>query len=144
MKRNIYPNSSYSSKEVEMIETLKKKKYIDDEMADFIVNKVVETFGPNFARTMKKDDINMKDIIRFRMVAETCRNRREKKGLSFKQIAAVLKVPQYRLQDIEKSSVRYIKVDVLKNYVDYFGLCRWFNAWKKNNQDVYERLLGRK
>lgn len=90
-------------KEIEMIETFKKKKFIDDKMAGLIADKIVEVFGPNFAQVV--GNINMKDMIRFRLVSEMCRNEREKKGLTFKQIALSLKVPQYRLKDVKGSSV---------------------------------------
>jgi len=80
-------------------------------------------------------------MIRFKPVSEMCQSGREKKGLAFKQIALSLKVPQYKLKDIESSSVKNIKVDILENYIDYLGLCDWFKLWKKHNSDVYNRLL---
>lgn len=53
-------------KEIELIETLKKKKFIDAKMTGFIANKIVEVLGTNFAELVGKYDINMKDMIRFR------------------------------------------------------------------------------
>jgi len=37
--------------------------------------------------------------------------------------------------------MKNIKVDLLKNYINYLKLGRWFDSWKKHNLDVYKRLL---
>lgn len=113
-------------------------------MADFIAKGVIEILGSNFAQAVGKYDINMKDMIRFQLVSEMCRKEREKKGLTFKQIALSLKVAQYRLKYIESSSVKNINADILESYIDYLGLRRWFNSWQKNNLDVYNRLAKEK
>ena len=130
-------------KEIEMIKTLKKKKFIDAETAGYIADKIVEVM-PNLKEALGKYDINPKHMIRFQVVSEMCRNEREKKELTFKQIALSLKVPQYRLKYIESSSVTNISADILENYIDYLGLRKWFNSWKKHNLDVYNRLLKEK
>ncbi len=143
MKRKKSPDRSIKHKDIRMLGTFKKKKFIDAEMAGYIADKVVEIM-PNLKEMAGKYDINMKDMIRFQLVSEKCRSEREKRGLAFKQIALSLKVPQYRLKYIESSSVKNINADILKRYIDYLGLRRWFNLWKKNNLDVYARLLKEK
>ena len=131
-----------SNKKVEMLEAFKKKKFIDAEMAGYITDKIVEAM-PNLKEAFSRYDINPKDMIRFQMVAEMCRSEREKKALTFKEIALSLKVPQYRLKDIKSSSVRNIRVDILDSYINYLGLRKWFNSWKKHNLDVCKRLSER-
>jgi hypothetical protein len=133
-------DNSDKAKQIRMIEAFKKKKFIDDEMADFIAKGVFEILGSNFKEAVDKYDINMKDMIRFQLVSEMCRTKREKKGLTFRHIALTLKVPQYKLKYIESSNVKDINVDILEDYIDYLGLRRWFNAWKRHNLDVYKRL----
>ena len=49
-----------------------------------------------------------------------------------------------KLKDIEKSGVKTITVDILERYINFLGLNEWFNSWKKNNTDVYERLSKNK
>lgn len=117
------------------------KRFIDAEMAGYIVDKIVEVM-PNLKEALGKYDINPKDMVRFQMVSEVCRSEREKKGITFKQIALSLKVPQYRLKYIESSSVKNINAVILESYIDYFGLRKWFNLWKRHNLDVYNRLTG--
>jgi len=133
----MYPNEQ---KDIDILKTLKEKKFIDAEMAEYVLNKIVEVM-PSLKGAFGKYDINPKDIIRFQMVSEMCRNEREKKNLTFKQIALSLKVPQYRLKYIESSSVKNISADILENYIDYLELRKWFDSWKKHNLDVYNRLL---
>lgn len=117
------------------------KRFIDAEMAGYIVDKIVEVM-PNLKEALGKYDINPKDMVRFQMVSEICRSEREKKGITFKQIALSLKVPQYRLKYIESSSVKNINAVILESYIDYLGLRKWFNLWKRHNLDVYNRLTG--
>ena len=138
--KNMYPNKQ---KDIELLKTLKEKKFIDAEMAEYISDRIVEIM-PNLKDAFDKYDIRPRDMIRFRMVAEMCRSEREKKGLAFKQISLDLKVPQYRLKDVEGSSVKNIVADILEIYIDYLGLRKWFNSWKKHNMDVYDRLSKNK
>jgi hypothetical protein len=126
-------------KDIKVIKALKEKKFIDAEMAGYITDKIVEVM-PNLKDALTKYDINPKDMLRFQIVSEMCRSQREKRNLTFKQIALSLKVPQYRLKYIESSSVKYISTDILENYIDYLELRKWFNSWKKHNMDVYNRL----
>jgi len=115
------------------------KRFIDADMAGYIMNKIANGI-PGLIEALDKYGVNPKDMIRFQMVSEMCRSEREKKDLTFKQIALRLKVPQYRLKDIESSSVKDINSDILECYVDYLDLRKWFNLWKKNNLDVYNRF----
>ena len=132
---------SDKQKDIEVIKALKEKKFIDAKMAGYITDKIVEVM-PNLKDVLDKYDIRPKDMIRFQVVSGMCRSQREKKGLNLKQIALSLKVPQYRLKYIESSSVKHISADILESYIDYLGLRKWFNLWKRHNLDVYNRLTG--
>jgi len=143
MKRKKNPDRSIKHKDIRMLEILKKKKFIDAKVAGYIADKIFEIM-PSLKEIGGKCDINMKDMIRFQLVSEKCRSEREKRGLAFKQIALSLNIPQYRLKYIESSSVKNINADILKKYIDYLGLRRWFNFWKKNKLDVYARLSKEK
>lgn len=125
---------------VKMSGILKKKKFIDAKLADFLAKGVLEVLGPNVAEIANKCGINLRDMIRFQPVSEMCHKERENKVLTFKQVALGLKAPQYKLKYIESSSLKNINADILESYIDYLGLRRWFNAWKKNNLDVYNRI----
>jgi len=137
---NMYPDKQ---KDIEVIKALKEKKFIDAKMAGYITDKIVEVM-PNLKDVLDKYDIRPKDMIRFQVVSGMCRSQREKKGLNFKHISLDLKIPQYRLKDVESSSVKNIIADILEKYIDYLGLRKWFNSWKKHNIDVYDRLSKNK
>ena len=116
------------------------KRFIDAKIAGYITDKIFEVM-PDLREAVDKYGINPKDMVRFQMVSEMCRNKRENKGHTFKQIALRLKVPQYRLKYIESFTLKNINVDILENYIDYLDLRKWFNLWKKHNLDVYNRLM---
>lgn len=130
-------------KETEIIKAFKEKKFIDEDMAGFMTDKIVEAM-PTLKGAIDKYNMNSKDMIRFLMVSEMCQAERERKELTFKQISVALKVPQYRLKDVEKSSIKNISVDILERYIDFLGLSERFESWKKHNTDVYERLSNNK
>src|SRR3989338_2692898 len=132
----MYPDKQ---KDIEVIKALKEKKFIDADMAGYITDKIVEIM-PNLKGVLDKYDIRPKDMIRFQVVSGMCLSRREKKGLTLKQVALSLKAPQYRLKYIESSSVKHISADILESYIDHLELREWFNSWKKHNLDVYNRL----
>ena len=136
----MYPNRQ---KDIEMLKALKEKKFIAARMAGYITDKIVEVM-PNLKDVLDKYDIRPKDMIRLQVVSGMCRSQREKKGLNLKQIALSLNVPQYRLKDVEGSSVKNIIADILEKYIDYLELRKWFNSWKKHNTDVYNRLSKNK
>jgi len=126
-------------KKAEISKEFKEKKFIDAKMAGYIKDKIVEAM-PTLKVAFEKYNINPQDMIRFQVVSETCRNEREKNELCFKQIDLAMKIPQYRLKDIECSSVKNIDTNILENYIDYLGLREWFSLWKEHNTDVYKRL----
>jgi len=120
-----------------------RHKFIDGKTADCIADYIVSALGPHVAQALKKYNFNVSDFLRFRQVSEMCQRERERKGLTIKQIAEHLKVPQYRLKDVEDGGIKRIIVPVLENYVDYLDMRRWFHAWKKQNSNIYKGLSRR-
>ncbi len=60
--------------------------------------------------------------------------------MSLKDAAAALKVPQYRLRDIEDGRLKNILRDVLIDYVGFLKLKIWFGKWKRANPGLVARL----
>ncbi len=60
-----------------------------------------------------------------------------------KEIATILKVPQYCLKTIEDGRHASVRQDILDQYVDFLGFREWFNQWIEQNRDVYDRLSER-
>jgi hypothetical protein len=85
--------------------------------------------------------VDVESTLRFGAVAEKCRKAREERGLSLKDAATTLKVPQYRLKAIEASHVQGIDAVVLKLYVEFLGLERWLGQWARHNRALHARLI---
>ena len=121
---------------------MKKKRFISDKEADFITDKMVAAFGPVFADILGQFGglVRHKDVIRFMPLAARCKEARDRKSFSAKEVASLLKVPKYRINYIEDSRVTEITPDILEKYIDLLGIRRWFNEWVKNNADVHKRI----
>ncbi|MCK4412987.1 MAG: helix-turn-helix domain-containing protein [Candidatus Eisenbacteria sp.] len=78
--------------------------------------------------------------IRMMALSAKCKEAREKRALSIKDVAAQLRVPQYRIKAIEKPSMRELKPDYLKAFVEFLGLKRWVRRWVAANAELAERL----
>jgi len=51
-----------------------------------------------------------------------------------------MKIPQYRLKDIESGSIKTILPDFLDRYVEFLGLTDAFSDWLKDNEDIYKSI----
>jgi len=124
------------------IQEISKKPFpkFSSEEADFLVGKMREMLGPDITRILDQSDLNPNHMIRFRYIADMCRKTREQKGLSFKKISASLKIPQYRLKQIEEGVPDKINSDILQKYIEFLGVKNDFEEWLKDNRDVYDGL----
>lgn len=119
----------------------KNKEFINDKTAENAIDIIDSALGKKITSILGRE--YSKDMIRFHPVGEECAKIKEQKGLSVKQIAAQMKIPQYRLKAIEKTDLIYIQLAVLERYIDFLGMREWFNAWVCENTDVYNRLKER-
>ena len=80
------------------------------------------------------------ETVRSQPLFHACRAAREKKGLTVKDAAALLNVPQYRIKAFEGEESRSsIKVDILERYIHFLGLGAFYKKWEKANKDIYAR-----
>lgn len=54
--------------------------------------------------------------------------------------AAALKVPQYRLKEIEACSTKRLRPEVVLKYIEFLGLAGWFGKWRKANAEYAKRM----
>ncbi|MFQ5915728.1 MAG: helix-turn-helix domain-containing protein [Nitrospinota bacterium] len=99
-----------------------------------------EFLGQSVVDLMRQYGVNIKDNLRFQSVAVRLREAREERGMSLKAAAAALRVPQYRLRDIEEGRVKQISGHILQAYVEFHGLKRWFARWRRANSKLATRL----
>jgi hypothetical protein len=119
-----------------------KEKFLTDKEAGLVVNQLKAAMGPGFSSLVEQcgGDNWQKDLVRFMPVSRSCKEAREKKGLSIKEAALALKVPQYRLKAVEGERAISIDPGVLEEYIKFLGLHSWFDNWIRANPDVYARL----
>jgi cytoskeletal protein RodZ len=96
--------------------------------------------GEPISGLLQQYGISPEDHFRFHPLAVRLEGARIERGLSLKAVAAALKVPKYRLTEIEASRTKSIDPEVLIRYVDYLGMKNWFGRWKKSNASLARRL----
>lgn len=119
----------------------KKKEFINEETAQKIAQIAIDALGAEYAASVKKYNFKLEDVIRYRIVGEKLKEKREKEGISIKQASTDLKIPQYKIGHyMEGNTVKHIKKGLLEKYIKYLELDQWFEKWKEHNMDVYDRL----
>ncbi|HEX7772706.1 MAG TPA: helix-turn-helix domain-containing protein [Pyrinomonadaceae bacterium] len=111
----------------------------DDELA-IVANLIHQGLGEGISLAIEAYGIDVEAMLRFMPLAEKCRTARARKGLSLKDAARALKVPQYRLKDIEENRVRSVDQAVLVLYIELLEIKQWFSRWKAQNRSLYESL----
>lgn len=117
-----------------------KSGIIDEETANLVVEKMREVLGPAIFSMTENFGVNAQKLVRSQPLFYTCKAAREKKGLTVKQAAAILKVPQYRIKAIEgDSGCSSIRADILERYIEFLELSVFYGRWKKANKDIFAR-----
>ena len=110
------------------------------EQADHLVRLAKAKLDPDLVRKISNSSLNMNHLVRFMCVGGMCRVRREERGLSFKEISTQLRIPLYRLKEIEENHIQNIVPDILDRYVEVLDLGNEFQKWLEENREVYEGL----
>jgi hypothetical protein len=111
----------------------------DDELA-ILANGIHQLVGESVTLAVEAYGLDLEAILRFMPVAESCRTARARKDLSLKDAARALRVPQYRLKDIEGNRVGLVDQAVLILYIELLDIKWWFSRWKAQNISLYESL----
>ena len=83
---------------------------------------------------------SVEDTLRIGSLSRHCQVEREKLGLTIKQVANQLGVPQYRLKAIDEGHLSEIRKDVLGKYLVLLGLQDWVQEWIAANPGLARRL----
>jgi tetratricopeptide (TPR) repeat protein len=84
--------------------------------------------------------IDTEAFVRLRPLNDAFTRAREARGLSIKDVSKALKVPQYRLCDIEGASRRHFHHAVFVKYRDFLDLGDFTARWARDNAELAERL----
>lgn len=96
--------------------------------------------GPVLGELSEHYGLDFEASVRFGAVAHRLREAREARGMDLKSAARAVRVPQYRLRYIEQSSLKHLRGSDLHAYIDFLGLNRWFQRWRKANPELAARL----
>lgn len=69
-------------------------------------------------------------------VSERCKQARDQTGLSTKEVADHLSVPQYRIKAVEESQLPEIDSGAAGKYREFLGLDAWLDEWSAANPDL--------
>lgn len=106
---------------------------LTDAQVELLTEAVNKMLGAEFIAASSRLDVDTRRHLRFQAVAHCCAAAREQLGLDMRQVAARLKVPQYRLKAIERGQLREIRTEVLAAYVSFLGLDPWLRRWVRAN-----------
>ena len=120
-------------------EKIRQKILADDEVR-FLAKRLRQVMGEPINGLTRQYGISVEDYFRFSPVAVRLEAVRTRRGLTLKNVAAALKVPQYRLADIEGGRTTSLLPELLIRYVKYLGLSTWFGRWKLSNVVLAKRL----
>ena len=118
----------------------KQDQILSDSQVGLLAELVHRLLGPEFMSASTAHGIDTSQSIRLMAVAARCASRREEMGLTVKQSADRMKVPQYRLRAIEGGHVREVRSAVLTRYVSFLGLDAWFRKWVRMNEGFADQL----
>ena len=122
-----------------MQQTFRRRILKDDEIK-ILAAHMRKSFGPAFSALVDEFGLGIEDTLRFQSLACRLAEARLSKGRTLKEAAAALKVAKYKLDYIEKASLRNISPEITLRYTEFLGLSNWFGRWKKANADLASRL----
>ncbi len=118
---------------------IKTTDLLDDRQVAALSKLMKASVGDHVFEQARKRGVNAEDIIRYTSLAARLREAREGAGLTIKQVAAQLRVPQYRIRDTESGPLN-VQDEVLRKYVDYLGLAEWYEDWRRQNPKLTKRI----
>jgi len=111
----------------------------DDEIK-LLVSELAGFLPENLQASLKKSGIHPEETLRLLSLSKKFNAEREKRKLSLKEIAQALKVPQYRIKDIEAGRVKTIDPAVLAKCSHYLGIEVWCKTWALRNEALSKKL----
>ena len=84
--------------------------------------------------------VSIDSTVRMLSISQTFKEVREKTGKTIKEVAKVLKVPQYRLKAIEAGTVERILPEILRGYSKFLDIDAWCSHWAKKNESLAKKL----
>jgi transcriptional regulator with XRE-family HTH domain len=112
-----------------------------EEEIERAVRQRADELGPDGVAVFADFGMDLDDWVRFRPLAARCQAAREARGLSLKDAAKQLGVPQYRIRDIETPRPFGVDGEVLERLVAFVDIEPYLARWRARYPDVAARVL---
>jgi plasmid maintenance system antidote protein VapI len=106
---------------------------------ELVEEKLREMLGPQLMELAESYGIDVGESLRLSVLTDQLVCARERLGLTLEEAAARLRVPQYRLRDVESGRRRLLQ-EVLVRYIEFLGLQSESSAWAAQCPDLASRL----
>lgn len=116
-----------------------KKNDILDERDVATVSELLRASMGDVVGYAERRGIRVEDTVRYMSLASRLREARERAGLSLKEVAKRLKLPQYRIRDAESSAENAVG-EVVEKYVGFVGVGKWYKEWSRHNPELAKRI----
>jgi hypothetical protein len=115
---------------------------LNDDAVSQLSSAVAALCGPTAMQLARQAGVNVEDVVRLLPLTRRCVQAREKMGLTIKDAAKRLRVPQYRLHDIESGLASQWRLAILSDYLEILGLTEFYAQWSQANPEFAKRLEG--
>lgn len=119
---------------------LNRNEILTDRQVEDTVRLMHDHLGEGFLALAGKLSFDFGESVRLHPLHARVVAAREARGLTIKQVAAELCVPQYRLRAVEEGTSRTIDPVVALAYVGFLGLARWARRWATANPELAEEI----
>jgi len=117
-----------------------KTRILNDGEVDLLASGVRAVLGTVFAQIPRHMTVRVDDIVRWASLTARCEQARAQQGLSIKDVALALRLPQYRLKAVEAGTLSEIKGEVALQYFRFLGIERWVKRWARANRELAVRV----
>ncbi len=119
---------------------LKRNEILTDQQVENTVRLMHDHLGEGFVALAGKLSFDFGESVRLHPLHARVVAARVARGLTIRQVATELCVPQYRLRAVEEGTSRTIDPDVALAYVGFLGLARWARRWAAANPKLAEGI----
>lgn len=106
-----------------------------------LIEMMRDAMGPDLFDACERMGANAEAIIRYSPLAHRFQKSRDLLDLTIKEVAAQLKVPQYKIKAIEEGRHSQLDMAVFHKYTQFLHMDEYIASWSQRN-DVLARQLG--
>jgi len=113
-----------------------KTQILTDDEVQELSRRLTELLPPKLVAYSQERGFTTETTIRMSSLAARFEEARVARGQSIKDVAAQLRVPQYRIRAVEQGHASEIVPEVLAKYSAFLDLDRWCKRWATANRQL--------